>query len=514
MKMTMKKKILTTLSVVLILGMAALGILAYLQSEDSDVNVMTLGNVQIEQHEYERVQNADGAYEMVTTASGTGYKLKEFTQAKPLYPGVGSITGWDGVVWADQLGTSKGGQYILGGMENVIDKFVSVENTGKSDAYVRTIIAFEQGEMTYEKFDNLVMLNINDTGWEMRNVGTALIDNNNYFIVEFIYQDSRITGEAGVVPAGAFTSFPLGQVYLKPETTNEDCESLDGNNNGTYDILVFSQAVQTEGFADAQTALDTAFGDITVALHPWVENTPGTIVNTPEELDTAISNGGKITLGKDITIEKLNINKESALDLNNCALTVTELNISEDAKVYNGTLEHGPINYEDKYDFNYEENSAIYVNKGNVTFDDVVINCEVPCTLKIKNNSTIELVGIHVDGGNVTFNNTNLMIKNDRVYGNLIQYETLIGVCLDKGTFTMNNSKLSLNGLGGRDSTDYLGVVARTDAVKNVNLANSSIVNSHIYVVSMKSNTTVNTTDSEEAWAGKYAGNMTINFNR
>ena len=76
--MTMKKKILTTLSVVLILGLAALGILAYLMDEDSDVNVMTLGNVSIEQHEYERALNNDGTYK---TDSTYGYILKDFTQA-------------------------------------------------------------------------------------------------------------------------------------------------------------------------------------------------------------------------------------------------------------------------------------------------------------------------------------------------------------------------------------------------------------------------------------------------
>ena len=36
----------------------------------------------------------------------------------------------------------------------------------------------------------------------------------------------------------------------------------------TYEILVLSQAVQTEGFADAQTALDTAFGK-PGTYNPW-----------------------------------------------------------------------------------------------------------------------------------------------------------------------------------------------------------------------------------------------------
>ena len=62
------------------------GTVAYLQDADSDVNVMTLGNVKIEQHEYERAVGADGKFETITIESGTGYKLKPFTQGKPLYP--------------------------------------------------------------------------------------------------------------------------------------------------------------------------------------------------------------------------------------------------------------------------------------------------------------------------------------------------------------------------------------------------------------------------------------------
>jgi hypothetical protein len=57
---------------------------------------------------------------------------------------------------------------------------------------------------------------------------------------------------------------------MKSNATNEDCEALDGNDNGTYDVLVFTQAVQAAGFASADEALDTAFGNITITNHPWV----------------------------------------------------------------------------------------------------------------------------------------------------------------------------------------------------------------------------------------------------
>ena len=79
----MKKLLSIMLVVVLLAGMAVSGTMAYLQDTDSDVNVMTLGNVYIEQHEYEREVGADGNY---VTDDDYGYKLKVFTQGKPLYP--------------------------------------------------------------------------------------------------------------------------------------------------------------------------------------------------------------------------------------------------------------------------------------------------------------------------------------------------------------------------------------------------------------------------------------------
>ena len=55
--MKIKKYLLTGLSFVLVAAVAIGGTLAYLTSQDSDVNVMTLGNVDIEQIEQERDAN-------------------------------------------------------------------------------------------------------------------------------------------------------------------------------------------------------------------------------------------------------------------------------------------------------------------------------------------------------------------------------------------------------------------------------------------------------------------------
>ena len=73
----MKKIIALVLALVLTVAASVAGTVAYLQAEDSDVNVMTLGNVEIEQIEQQ--------------LSEDGTKLVPFKQAKPLYPYVGEI---------------------------------------------------------------------------------------------------------------------------------------------------------------------------------------------------------------------------------------------------------------------------------------------------------------------------------------------------------------------------------------------------------------------------------------
>ena len=58
----MKKILSIALVVVLLAGIAVSGTMAYLTDTDSAVNVMTLGNVKIEQSEYERVVGENGDF--------------------------------------------------------------------------------------------------------------------------------------------------------------------------------------------------------------------------------------------------------------------------------------------------------------------------------------------------------------------------------------------------------------------------------------------------------------------
>ena len=272
------KKFTKILAVVLAIALTAtLSVsltLAYLTDQDEAVNVMTLGNVDIAQNEYERVKNADGTYETKEIDGVTSYVLKDFTQAKPLYPATEvnadgtpnnhGAGGWDStLVDFSQIGTTGSANVFVN--ENAQDKIVTVKNTGKSDAYVRTWIALEDPFT-----ENRIGVNVGNSSYYKQDPKWASveIDGVKYSVSCFTYNEALKPGEV---------SHPsLIQVYLNSKATNEDMELL----GDTYDILAFSQAVQVEGFADAKTALNVAFG----TEHPWANGVPALgwdgVVNT------------------------------------------------------------------------------------------------------------------------------------------------------------------------------------------------------------------------------------------
>lgn len=354
----MKKYLLMAVSFVLVAALAVVGTLAYLQFETpTDVNVMTVGNVKIAQHEYERAVNADGSYKTETIDNVTSYVLQDFTQAKPILPvteidangnpvnhGAGT---WDATTVRMTQVDSYGGMQVFVS-ENAQDKFVTVENTGKTDAYVRTIVALEIGSADSSLIGTSYHMN-----WTRNIIGVVTIDNNNYELLEYIYKGADgVRHDNGILPAGETTYPNLSQVYLSSEATNEDMEALDGNGNGTFDILVISQAVQAKGFDDAATALDAAFGDITVNNHPWVSGVDfPAVVYTAEEFKTAFAAGGNIVLADDIAVDNVTFSlpkgKSVVLDLNGYTISATAnttgnqelFNVKGEMTVKNGSLE-------------------------------------------------------------------------------------------------------------------------------------------------------------------------------
>ena len=290
----MKKKLLICLSILLIAAMAITGTMAYFTDTDTDVNVMLFGNVDIEQIEQEWNEDQSA--------------LVDFTQLKPLFPYVGKL-GWENTEEA-------GGAYRRFTMNNVIDKYVSVKNTGDNDAYVRTIIALEMGDYTVEEF-NMIGVSINSAnGSEFKFDGTWMwsgdfvtsINGHNYYVLVATHEKS-IAPEEITIPS-------LLQVYLSKEADNEHVAKLDGNGNGTYDILVKSQAVQTAGFANVDEAMTEAFGTPDPAkVAEWFNGVkfPRTVANFDEATD-GFADGGELFLIADVTGAQYTVPANSAVD--------------------------------------------------------------------------------------------------------------------------------------------------------------------------------------------------------
>lgn len=267
-----KKVLLMALSFVLVAAISVGATLAFLADTDSDVNVMTVGNVKIDQVEYERSD-----VEATVDAA-----IREFTQAKPLDPAVYAY-GYDFTdtvaVKLPALGVTVN---LWDDISNEQDKFVFVKNTGVNKAYLRTWFAFELGTLSLTDWQNLFHVNANTADWDWTTVGTAKIGGVQHAVVYATYKTA--------LAAGALAAPSLLQYAMDEKAGNETVASF----NGSYDILVFSQAVQTTGFDSANAAFAKAFG----VNMPWKGTMNGTTVNgssvqfptTAAELQAALDN--------------------------------------------------------------------------------------------------------------------------------------------------------------------------------------------------------------------------------
>lgn len=283
-----KKAALTAASYVSVAALAIGGTVAYLTNTDYDTNVMTAGNIKIEQHEYQRAE--DVAY----NATAQEGDLVEFKQGKTIMPAV-PVEGKEKPYTAEPTDLFKWGDYVTDEgaanglwndtkISNVMDKMVFVENTGKASAYYRTVIAFECPEgMEYsEGSDKEFMMNVNGSKlftWE--NNGYAEIGGVRYLLMTATYNAELAADE--------ISRPSLLQVLMTENVTNEDMELI----GDTYDILVATQAMQVVG-KDAAAALNGEFGEISATNNPWIgEKAAITVKNTNERLNTIEKNTAK-----------------------------------------------------------------------------------------------------------------------------------------------------------------------------------------------------------------------------
>ena len=251
------RKVIAWLLVLALTAAISIGAtLAYLTDTDEDVNVMTLGKVKIDQLEYERTDDE---------TANQDAQVQEFHDNKPLYPAITDkdfdYTPGDTEVDWTQIGKDGYTTEIWNPekINNELDKMVFIKNKGDYDAFVRTVFAFEAGNYeTLDEFQKMVHMNLNETNWTWQWAQTPVtIGESTYFIATATYNKA--------LTPGALTEISLSQIALDKTATNADVEAF----GDTYQILVKTQAIQADGFADPATALNEGFRAIAADNIPW-----------------------------------------------------------------------------------------------------------------------------------------------------------------------------------------------------------------------------------------------------
>lgn len=252
-----KRKIMALCLVVCLLAIAVVGgTLAYFTDTAAAKNVMVIGNVTIEQNELQRDENG---------------QLTDFVQNKKLYPAVYENVYDDGTITDEKYGTFPIWDKSI---NNEVDKFISVTNTGSEPAYVRTVLAFEtelvESDSGTENLFDVYIQTYSNAEYLLNQYIT--LNGEPYQLMVCVYEDP--------LAAGQTTAPSLKQFFLMHNAGNEVTD-LFGDE---YTILAVSQAVQTTGFEPeldangnvaktaAEVALDTAFGEVNAAnAAAWFE---------------------------------------------------------------------------------------------------------------------------------------------------------------------------------------------------------------------------------------------------
>lgn len=235
-----KKKLLAIALAVCLIAILSFSTLAWFTDTEEVKNTFTVGSIKIEQHEQQRDENGD---------------LEDFVDDDQLMLPV-----------VDENNASQDPNYQ--------DKIVTVENKGSNPAYVRTHIAVPKTLVGYLNIDTNT-----DNGWVFEFTNEVSVEGDPYMVYTYRYN--------AVLEVGQTTPAVLNGVYLysavdlkaAPDGSLQFCMWDDAQDTwsfsgfvvqdaqGTYtvDVLVATQAVQSQGFGSAQEALSSAFANTT----PW-----------------------------------------------------------------------------------------------------------------------------------------------------------------------------------------------------------------------------------------------------
>lgn len=456
-----KSTLLMVLSLVLAIALGVGSTLAYLTDTDADKNVMTVGRVSIVQNEQQRVEQ-DGQFTD---------PLEPFEDNKMVLPYTPREGDADKVTVGDhelELSDTK---------NNYIDKIVSVTNTSNVDVYVRTLVAVPTGGSAWEPTpaadaDSWLHWETpqgGDDHWTLNTtpVDIITVDEVNYYVWEFVHKEAVAPQEI---------TYPVIRgLYMDSKVDMDDkgYYIADANGNtkriedfldaeGKLNVLVLSQAVQADGFADPTTAMTQAFpyGDDAANVEKWFTGwtaddigSPGDkndtndppvfsiAVKTAEELVDALRTYDEITLEGNISADAYEIGENADVDINLGGNTLTgSITNNGDVKISgDGILESsvaGIVNNGDA------EISNVKMNAGS-TADYAAISLAGSET--VYDNLELDSAGGGigaVDGAQVTFKSGSIAVNTASTSGRYNFYAEGDGtvITIEDGTFSFSKT--------------------------------------------------------------------------
>jgi len=260
----MRKSIILSISIVLCMVLSLSATIAFLTDEDGDVNIMTLGQVQIQVDEFQR--NEDGG-------------LTNYTDGQMLFPQVGETDAKD--------------SYGLPENPTFHDKIVRISSGSRNaDAYLRVWIGVPTALLSVVEEQDAIHLvdgagvklgdeSVAEYAWGMASQRVNCdIDDVPYTMICFPYEK--------ILTPGEITPPVLAGLYLDKRVDNgDDADAYVLNYNGAeyslnvdlsrgLQVLVLAQAVQVAGFDSAAQAFkESGMDDIDFDEYLDMEILPG-----------------------------------------------------------------------------------------------------------------------------------------------------------------------------------------------------------------------------------------------
>lgn len=154
-------------------------------------------------------------------------------------------------------------------LKNGVTKKVTVENTGNEEAYVRVHIAIPKLLDNADASNNILHFNyekdsVGADKWDWSDTAGAPYEGNwntyDFTDTDGVEYTVYVVTYERALNSGETTENAIHQVYLDSKATQEQIQDLQKVLGKDWNILVKAEAVQADGFDNAYTALNEAFG--------------------------------------------------------------------------------------------------------------------------------------------------------------------------------------------------------------------------------------------------------------